>query len=234
MKICKTCLEEKDDEAFAFRRTATGLRMIVCKPCYSIKRLTRRPPLPTREYPIIQRCRVCHIEKPVGEFPGARSTIRKTCRSCKYAFERIRLAGLKWCRACKTSKPPEEFYFMGTKNKMRRGQCITCVNAYESTTDVRSRNRVTGRLYRTGFTQELWEKTLVRQQYGCAICSIPFAESTRSPHGDHCHVSMQPRGILCHKCNTALGLFGDDPARLRKAAAYLEHAPCDDLLQVTA
>ena len=27
---------------------------------------------------------------------------------------------------------------------------------------------------------------------------------------DHCHDTKKPRGLLCHNCNTALGLLGDD------------------------
>lgn len=30
------------------------------------------------------------------------------------------------------------------------------------------------------------------------------------------------RGVLCHGCNNALGALGDEPARLRRAADYLE------------
>ena len=32
----------------------------------------------------------------------------------------------------------------------------------------------------------------------------------------------QARGVLCGNCNNGLGMFGEDPARLRTAAAYLE------------
>jgi hypothetical protein len=30
------------------------------------------------------------------------------------------------------------------------------------------------------------------------------------------------RGILCTNCNVGIGMFGEDPARLRAAVAYLE------------
>jgi len=59
-------------------------------------------------------------------------------------------------------------------------------------------------------------------QHGlCLICARP-------PHGrvkllvvDHNHVSGKVRGLLCSECNTALGLFYDDPRNLQAAIDYL-------------
>lgn len=39
---------------------------------------------------------------------------------------------------------------------------------------------------------------------------------------DHCHTHGHVRGLLCSACNTALGLFQDDPDLIRRAALYLE------------
>ena len=44
------------------------------------------------------------------------------------------------------------------------------------------------------------------------------------PRIDHDHGTGNVRGVLCHACNVSLGLFGDDPVRLRRAADYLEAA----------
>lgn len=51
----------------------------------------------------------------------------------------------------------------------------------------------------------------------CAICA-----STEQLVGDHDHATGKARGILCRQCNLAVGNMGDDPVRLRAAAAYLE------------
>lgn len=42
---------------------------------------------------------------------------------------------------------------------------------------------------------------------------------------DHNHATGELRGLLCSLCNTAIGLFADDPARLLAAAEYLKRFP---------
>ncbi len=69
----------------------------------------------------------------------------------------------------------------------------------------------------------------VRKQGGvCAICSKPPAggrTSSRSLHVDHCHSTGVIRGLLCSKCNTALGLFDEDKEVVCNALKYLnKHA----------
>jgi Recombination endonuclease VII len=41
-------------------------------------------------------------------------------------------------------------------------------------------------------------------------------------HIDHDHVTGTVRGVLCFTCNAALGQLQDDPAIIRRAAAYVE------------
>ena len=53
----------------------------------------------------------------------------------------------------------------------------------------------------------------------CEAC-----ESTEGLCLDHDHATGQVRGTLCRKCNWALGLLHDDPARLYALAAYLDRS----------
>ncbi len=54
----------------------------------------------------------------------------------------------------------------------------------------------------------------------CAICRLPPAADV-SLHVDHDHETNQIRGLLCFRCNNALGDFDDSVARIDGAASYL-------------
>lgn len=68
-------------------------------------------------------------------------------------------------------------------------------------------------------SMEEYEAALTAQNGRCAACGDL---SDRRLHVDHDHRTQQRRGLLCWRCNNGLGLFADDPARLRAAADYLE------------
>lgn len=70
-------------------------------------------------------------------------------------------------------------------------------------------------------------REMEREQGGvCAICG---EKETRTRRGnlvrlsvDHDHTTGSIRGLLCTRCNTAVGLMQDEPELLRKAIEYLE------------
>ncbi len=70
-----------------------------------------------------------------------------------------------------------------------------------------------------GLTIEQHDAMLLEQEGRCAICCIEITLETLAT--DHDHSSKQVRGLLCIKCNAALGLLGDSSHTIEKAAEYL-------------
>jgi hypothetical protein len=73
------------------------------------------------------------------------------------------------------------------------------------------------RIYPHGLTAS--EARALKEGKDCALCG-----SDRKLVVDHCHSTNVIRGVLCTRCNVALGMFGDSPERLREAAEYLEYS----------
>lgn len=70
-----------------------------------------------------------------------------------------------------------------------------------------------------------WDRMYAAQEGMCALCSAERRGWTSGNLGlvvDHDHRTGRTRALLCGNCNTALGRFDDDPARLRAAADYLD------------
>lgn len=88
------------------------------------------------------------------------------------------------------------------------------------------------------FERQLWttyrmrpadyEALLEIQGGACAICKGPpvgNGELRGRYSVEHNHSTGDIRGLLCSRCNTAIGLLGDDPERVRVAATYIESPP---------
>ena len=69
-------------------------------------------------------------------------------------------------------------------------------------------------------TKEQYEYILRSQDYRCAICGKKFTKKNPACV-DHNHRTKEVRGILCRKCNTAIGFLGDDAYLTHKAFEYL-------------
>ena len=82
-----------------------------------------------------------------------------------------------------------------------------------------------------GLTMDEYKEMLANQHGVCKICGMPESKMQRrgsdtkltpeSLHVDHDHATGKTRGLLCYKCNTALGKFDDNPELFRRAIAYL-------------
>lgn len=67
------------------------------------------------------------------------------------------------------------------------------------------------------------QKVMIAQQNNrCANIACLAELVGRTMQLDHCHRTGKVRAFLCGHCNAALGRMGDDPAKIRGLAEYIE------------
>ena len=87
--------------------------------------------------------------------------------------------------------------------------CIPCTRRYQA-----ERKHGVPR----GTYVALWE----RQRGKCLCCGDRLQDATRrAPHIDHCHQTGRIRGMLCHYCNTALGMVRESRQNALALADYI-------------
>jgi Recombination endonuclease VII len=74
---------------------------------------------------------------------------------------------------------------------------------------------------RYGLTLAALERMLAEQGGTCAACGDPITLG-KTTHVDHCHRQGYVRGLLCSRCNQALGLLKEDRERIRALLRYLD------------
>ena len=85
--------------------------------------------------------------------------------------------------------------------------------------EYRNREIEQARVRKYGLQPEEYRAMLDAQKGVCGICGI-------APNGaglsvDHDHLTGRVRGLLCQRCNSALGFFDDDRQRLVKALEWM-------------
>ena len=133
---------------------------------------------------------------------------------------------MKRCSSCKIEKPLDDFNKWKNGKMGRHNQCRDCTKLWKPSPEQRERSNKRTREWNrkkfSGFTQEDFDNKLKEQDYKCAICGTPDPGATNW-HADHDHKTKQKRGVLCHKCNTGLGLLKDDIDVLCSAIEYLKY-----------
>lgn len=121
---------------------------------------------------------------------------------------------MKQCTKCHQMK---DSYTKWSKN-----WCKDCRNAY-SRQYMKITHRFNARrahLKSTfGLTIEQWDKILIEQNGRCKLCQKITIELCV----DHDHITKQIRGLLCRKCNSAIGLLQDNPYIVYRAYKHLEY-----------
>lgn len=122
----------------------------------------------------------------------------------------------KICATCKKEKHVSCFY---RARRFKSGfvyQCKECSRSVKS--KLIKRNSELRSKY--GISVHTYNSMLKEQDGKCAICKR-ICESGRRLAVDHSHNEGRVRGLLCSKCNRAIGLFRDDPAIMSNALDYL-------------
>jgi Recombination endonuclease VII len=115
---------------------------------------------------------------------------------------------IRKCTKCKVVKPIEDFE-KDTRLKHGYGyRCRICARLESRSASLR----------KFGITEDAYRSLLQAQGGGCAVCG---GSDRKRLAVDHSHENGQIRGLLCRRCNTAIGLFADDSSLLYAAAEYV-------------
>jgi hypothetical protein len=176
-------------------------------------------------------CKKCDQTKSLSEFHIKRQTrdgYAHYCRECVSEYDKrehvgqmvfkrlIRTETHRQCRMCEKLFHISEF---NRNSKYPNSYCKEC-------TDIKQFRSL---LKRMGLTEERYNKIISDQNNLCYICKRPEKGDRRlsidhdhqcCPSGRSCGVCV--RGLICLKCNTALGAVNDDPQILLSMISYLQ------------
>ena len=161
----------------------------------------------------MKHCTKCGIWKPIDDFyrlATMRDGHRNDCKACNLTAKAARYRAdpkreIERVQAWRRKNPERA---KATQKRLRS----------KPEWKRRDRNRYLVKTY--GITVEEYDELLATQGGVCAICRRPPREDI-SLHLDHDHATGERRGLLCFKCNNALGDFDDDAERLLRAYVYL-------------
>lgn len=152
----------------------------------------------------------------------------------------VNTVAMRTCNACREAKPHSDFSADRRNKSGLQGKCKSCSAqvARQWRSENQERHRETQKQWEklnperhllSKFGIRVGEKRAIFEKQGgvCGACGA-------SEHGhprlsgesgwclDHCHSSGAVRGVLCWRCNLALGYAEDSPEKLRALAEYLE------------
>jgi Recombination endonuclease VII len=159
----------------------------------------------------MKRCKKCGEIKPFDDFyseKSGRDEKRPECKSCTGArrkkwYRQNREREIARVRAWQRANP-ERLKAWREKNRPR---------VLKQLREIHLRNKFS-------LTIEEYDTILESQGGVCALCDAAPTPGI-SLHVDHDHGTGEIRGLLCVRCNNALGLFREDPDLLKRAARYV-------------
>ena len=88
--------------------------------------------------------------------------------------------------------------------------------------EVKLRQKARSRQKRYGLSSIEYNKMINKQKNKCAVCPTKLSKlPSKQVHVDHDHKTGKVRGLLCQKCNLALGLLKENLLIVRSLLKYL-------------
>lgn len=173
----------------------------------------------------------------VSAFSIVKNEEQKICSKCLNKYPENQFYGKSArCRSCRNIKAREwqrrnkgkaKDYYLRTREqrltarriyyqKNKKYLALMELKRFESNPERKLQKQLRAR-YKINVSDY---KTLLEKQNNlCAICFTPPKGTRLSV--DHCHKTKRVRGLLCRKCNAAIGLLNEDKGNIQRAMQYL-------------
>lgn len=177
-----------------------------------------------RQWCCSKECRKEYLKEKYRE-KHPKKIVNKKCAECGEDFE----TDNKRAKCC-SHKCAKKNWEKNNREAIRKTAAEWNINNYdrkrkkqiewEKNNIEHRRNKYLLREY--GITLQCYNRIYKEQNGNCCICGISESELDKKLFIDHDHESGEVRGLLCHKCNTALGGFKDNLDLLLSAISYLK------------
>lgn len=148
----------------------------------------------------------------------------------------------KTCPKCGLSKQRSDFYNRTSAKDGKHSYCKVCSSVYKQTVTYREKQKKYARAYnktpeRLAYVKEYNVRNSLKLNYQLSLeeynemfnlqegkCAGCYRHQTELPKRlavDHCHLTGKIRGLLCSRCNLALGMLRDDLKILENLQRYL-------------
>ena len=143
---------------------------------------------------------------------------------------------MTWCYHCKEYRPDSDFPKDRSRPCGLSHRCRKCNTIHQAKMMANRRvregegYRIRQRKYELmryyGLTEKQYEDMFIKQKGVCAICGMSPKKNGWLAV-DHCHDTGYFRGLLCRRCNSAIGLLDDNCEKVQSAANYLRRTSVD-------
>ena len=111
-----------------------------------------------------------------------------------------------------------KYYSQNPKAKQKKARAWYAANKDR----VLAQKRVYHLNKKYGITPEEYQRLFNKQKGYCAICKRHQSDLKEALSVDHNHETGEIRGLLCPKCNKAIGLLDDSSDLIKRASRYVK------------